>query len=81
MSTVKSKIAEIVKHELVIGMAHDTDNLVEVHHADAEDMIQIIDEIEREFGIEFNDKEHFDVKSIKDMTEVTLRRINESNIP
>jgi len=76
MSELTQKITNIVKSSLNCGIISLHDNLHQTYHADAEDIIHIIDDIEREFNIEFSDAEHFSVKCINDIVKIVKSKIH-----
>ncbi len=60
----KDTVRSIVKSTLNIGLVSDFDDFQTDRLADPEDIIEIIDEVERIYRVEFSDGEHFRSKSI-----------------
>ena len=54
---VNNRVVEIIKEKLVIEEFNSDDNLIEDLGADSLDIIEIVMEMEREFGISIHDDE------------------------
>lgn len=65
-----SKVTSIVKTKLNSGLISVYDDLAKVYYAEADDMINIIEAVEHEFNVEFDDAEHFRCKSINDICKI-----------
>jgi len=67
---IETRISSIVKEELRIGLIHTYDSFSKNFGADPEDILHIIDAVEREFVVTFTDKEHFEVDTIADLIKI-----------
>ena len=70
----KEVVRSIVKKNLGSGIISDFDEFQKDLFADAEDIIEIIDKVEKKFSVEFTDSEHFKAKSIDDICKILSQK-------
>ena len=67
-------ITAIVKQKLSTGIISIFDSFQHDLYADPEDIIEIIDQVEQRFEVEFTDSEHFESTSISEIAKIVEKK-------
>jgi len=70
----REKVRAIVKTKLNTGLIQDYDDFQKLHYAEAEDIIEIIDEVEQLYKVEFDDSEHFRCTNIENICKILSQK-------
>ncbi len=73
-------ILSIVKQQLSTGVMSVYDNFQNDLLADPEDVMEIIEAVEKKFDIEFNDSEHFKSTSVVAIADIVAKKKPESHL-